>query len=288
MTMYNNPVSNVSRYESFDSSNIRYMRFATCSNYYEQQTNAILNFWSFQKWANVTGFRVMEPYASWSELGFSERILQDYNFTNALRFRDYFDLDFWTSKTNKYHRIPPMATWDTFNLHSLRRTVVVILIYDVLTIGRYVDNDINKHSDCVKEKNIFYSKHSKLFDRLEIQVVRNVCYAFNYKVHLNDITFNQFNSFLLLENNINVWFSVWRGIRFDRIPIADLKILLQAHNEEESSILAMVKPSPRILADSRKFVNTILHADFNGYTTIAFRTLGRKMQCSVKAIQERI
>ena len=38
----------------------------------------------------------------------------------------------------------------------------------------------------------------------------------------------------------------------------------------------MVKQSPRILRDSRKYVKTYLNADFNEYTAVAFRIGNRK------------
>ena len=51
------------------------------------------------------------------------------------------------------------------------------IAYDVFPVGEYVGDDINKHRDCVEQKNQFYNLHAKLFDRLQIQVVRNVCFV---------------------------------------------------------------------------------------------------------------
>ena len=252
----------------------RHTSFAICSSYWEQQTNAVLNLWSLQKWANITGFRVVEPYAHQSTLGLTNEILENHNFTSALRFRDYFDLGYWTNITNKYG-IPPMASWETFYVYSFRKIVVVIIVYEVSVIGQYEDSDINKHSDCVEEKEIFYAKHAELFDKLGLQVVRNVCYAFNFKIDFNNIELDRFNSYLLLNHDISVWFSCWRGINYDRIPISDHEIIKREYGGVEK-VLAMIKTSSRILADSRKFVNTILHNDFNGYTAVAFRTAGRR------------
>ena len=104
-------------------------RFAVCSSYWEQQTNALLNMWSFQKWANFTGFKTLEPFAGQSVLGFTDQILQDYNFTNVLRFRDYFDLDFWTNMTKENYGIPPLNEWNKFALSPLKKTVIVILVH---------------------------------------------------------------------------------------------------------------------------------------------------------------
>ena len=38
----------------------------------------------------------------------------------------------------------------------------------------------------------------------------------------------------------------------------------------------MVKASPGIMRDSRKYINTILKTDFNEYTAVAFRVGNRR------------
>ena len=251
-----------------------FVRFGICSSYWEQQTNAVLNMWSFQKWANFTGFRVLEPFAYQSTLGLTDQILYYYNFTNALHFGDYFDLDLWTKQTEEDYGIPPLDKWNTFALSPLKETVVVILVYDVFPVGEYVGNDINKHRDCIEQKNQFYNQHAKLFNRLQIEVVRNVCFVFNYKAQ-SPITLHLFNSLILPDSDVNVWFSFWRGIQFDRVAISDHHELHRGYGGEEN-ILAMVRTSPRVLKDSRKYVNTILNVDFKEYTAVAFRTGNRR------------
>ena len=252
------------------------VRFTIVYSYWEQQTNAILNMWSLQKWANFMGFKVLEPFAYQSTLAFTDEILYHYNFTNVLRFRDYFDLNFWINKTKEKYRIPPFERWDTFAVSPLKKTVVVILAYDVFPVGEYVGNDINKHPDCVKEKNTFYNQHAKLFDRLHIQVVRNVCFVFNYKAE-SPIPLHLFNSLILQDDNVNVWFSYWRGIQFDRIAISD-HYKLRRDYDGEGNILGMVRTSPRVLQDSRNYVNTILKVNFKEYTAVAYRTGNRRTE----------
>ena len=248
------------------------IRFAVAYYYYEQQTNALLNMWSMQKWAKLMGFKVLEPFAQQSTLGFSSEILKDCNFTNTLRFRDYFDFDFWTNMSKERYEIPPLEKWETFVLSPLKKTVVVILAYEVHPGGQYVDNDINKHQGCVKQREGFYNLHAKLFYKLQIQVVRNVCFAFNYK----SISLHLFNSLIFPDGIVNVWFSTWRGIQGGgRIPIYDHHEIHRGYGGL-SNILTMAKSSPRILRDSRKYVNTILNADFKEYTAVAFRTGMRK------------
>ena len=248
--------------------------FAICSNYYEQQTNAILNLWSMQMWAKVTGFRLTEPFASQSTLGLRNEILQDSNFTNVLKFSDYVDLDFWTKVTNEKYQIPPLEKWNTFVLYPSKITVVAILVHDKSPIGAFIGNGIDKHPVCAENKKSFFDRHAKLFNRLQIQVVRNVCFVFNHKEH-SSLSLHRFNSFFVLNNNVNVWFSQWRGIHFDRIPISDHKELKRTHHVEPT-VLAMAKISPRILKDSKYYINTNLKVGVNEYTAVSLRAGNRK------------
>ena len=157
---------------------LRYHNFVICSSFWEQQTNALYNMWSFQKWANITGFRTLEPLVQGSNLEFTRSILYNYNFTKSFRFGDYFDLDFWNNMTKKHHGIPPLESWSTYALSKSRQTVVVILLYHVSPQGVYIDNDIDKHPNCVGMKKKFYSRHAFFFSKLHIEAVKNVCFVF--------------------------------------------------------------------------------------------------------------
>ena len=121
---------------------VEYIPFAICSSYWEGQTNALYNMWSLQKLANISGFRVTEPFANQSKLGLTDQILNHYNFTNVLHFSDYFDLDFWTRKTEEKYKIPPLEKWNEFAFSPFKETVVVILVYEILPPGVYVNNDM--------------------------------------------------------------------------------------------------------------------------------------------------
>ena len=246
-------------------------KFAICSSYWEQQTNALYNMWSFQKWANVTGFGTLEPFVEGSNFQFTSNILLNYNFKKSLTFGDYFDLDFWNKMTMKNYGIPPLEKWNTYALSASRKTVMVILLFYTPSPGVYIGTDIAKHPKCVEMKKIFYDRHATLFSKLQIEAVRNVCFVFD--VHSN-ISLQTFNSYIILDN-ANVWFSEWQGIRHDRLPINDHRELERDYEGKEN-IQAMVKVSPRILRDSRKYVNAYLKANFNEYTTVAFRTGNRK------------
>ena len=130
------------------------MRVALCTSYWEQQTNALLNMWSFQKWANQSGnLSVVKPFAGNSVLGFPSEGIKNLDFANVLCFRDYFDLEYWTKETAKYG-IPPMVTWDTFIRYASRKVVVVILVYEVPPGGVYTNEDLKNHKGCITQLKI--------------------------------------------------------------------------------------------------------------------------------------
>ena len=253
---------------------IEYTPFAICSSYWEGQTNALFNMWSLQKFAKISGFRVTQPFVNQSTLGLTDQLLNHYNFTNVLHFSDYFDLDFWTTKTEQNYKIPPLAKWNEFAFSPFKKTVVVILVYEILPPGVYINDDINKNHGCFNEKTKFYNKHARLFDKLQIEVLRNVCFAFYPRKHYFP-SLQVFNSYFRLNNSTNVWFSDWRGIHTGRIGFSNHKELERCHEGKER-ILSMVKTSSRIIQDSRKYVNTVLNRDFNEYTAVAVRTTNRK------------
>ena len=249
-------------------SNVTHVRFAVCSSFWEQQTNSVINMWSFQKWAKLLGYKVLEPFVNQSVLGLTDRILDTCDVTNSLRFRDYFDIDLWTDMTKNKYGVPPLEQWDTFACSPFKKTVVVLLIYWTSHPGDFIDNDIDKRPECKKEKEIFYIRHAKLFDKLKLQVIRNVCLI------LGRLTLKHFDSYLFLEkDDVNVWFSDWRGIW--RIQLTDHPELGRG-SEGMNNILAMIKTSPSVLKDARNYVNTILSTNFKEYTAIAFRTAGKK------------
>ena len=123
--------------------------------------------------------------------------------------------------TKKHHEIPPLENWSTYALSKSRQTVVVILLYHISPQGVYIDNDIDKHPNCVGMKKKFYSRHAFFFSKLHIEAVKNVCFVFG--AHFT-LSLQKFNSYIILEN-ANVWFSEWRRVWRGRIPINDHKEL---------------------------------------------------------------
>ena len=242
--------------------------FVLCNSYWEQQINALINMWSLQKWAHKSGnLKVVEPFAVESVLEFPAA--KDH-LSDTLRFRDYFDLDHWTRETAKLS-IEPLVTWESFVKYANRKVIVALLGYGAKPGGIFVDDEINKCEGCKSAMDTFYSNTSSLFKSLHFEVTKTVCFAYYKKTDY--LTLQKFNSYLLSNNRATIWFGLWQGVASGRVMIRDRTLERTSNGLEK--ILAMVQPSPRIIADSRNYVKTILNADFRGYTGILVRSARR-------------
>ena len=236
-----------------DAEDLKHNQFVLCTSYWEQQTNALINMWSFQKWADKSGkLKVVEPFAVDSVLEFPSSVFYKHQFTSALRFRDYFDLDHWTKETAKLG-IEPLVTWETFLKYGNRQVVVALISYSYLPGGVYVENDIRRCHSCSAAQDAFSRATSSLFKFLHFEVIKTVCFSFHGRE--DAISLEKFNSYLMLpDSKATVWFGEWRGAArgASRIQISDQNLLRTSEGIE--NVLSMVQSSPKIIADSRNYV----------------------------------
>ena len=268
-----------------DTKELKYSqsRFVVCYSFWEQQTNAliIINMWSLQKWANKSGkLKVVKPFAVDSVLEFPSSVLQQHHFDNALHFRDYIDLDYWTKETAKLG-IEPLVTWDTFLKYANRKVVVGLLAYSYVPGGVFVEDEINRCYSCKSARDTFSRATNSLFNFLHFEVIKTVC--FSYVTRQDTLSLEKFNSYLNSDSNATIWFGVWRGIEKpgnSRIQIGDESLFRSSDSIDY--VLSMVHASPRIIADSRNYVTIILNADFREYTAINLRSVRRSVEMLLK------
>ncbi|XP_065907920.1 uncharacterized protein [Dysidea avara] len=254
------------------SSPITFRKFVICFSYWEQQTNAVLNLWSFQKWANQSGhFSVVEPFVSNSVLGFSDNQLNKHDFTTSLRFRDYFDIERWTNGTAKYS-IPPLVSWDNFIQHASKEIIVVLTAFDANPGGYYIGGNINKNYRCSSESRQHIGNINSLLSFLGLKVVKTLCYAYYKKT--NNKRLSEFNFNLELKRNATILFSFWRGIEPGRITMDEPLLWRQ----RETDVLSMLFPSPRIMYSSKNYLKSVLNVSFQEYTAIVFRSVRRQQE----------
>ena len=243
-------------------------RYTVCSSYWEQQSNAILNLFSLQRWANSLGMTVVEPFVYQSELKFPPEVLHNNTLANTLRLRDYIDLKYWDYHA-KEAGVPPLETWEDFVLYSAKKIILVILPYSGAG-GTFANNEIKNHPQCDKAMSTFFDKHGKLFHFLQFEVIRNVCISFNQYV----IPSETFNSGLQTEDNkgVTVWITEWQGVGPGRVVFTGLK-----NNKfgrvvgGEYHYLAMIKPSSRLVSDSRKYIHQVLGVKLHQFDAVVAR-----------------
>ena len=251
-----------------DVENLKYShnRYVLAYSYWEQQTNALINMWTLQKWADKSGARlkVVEPFAANSVLEFPHDVLYKHRFTNALRFRDYFDLGYWTTTTGELG-IEPLVSWDTFVKYANRNVILAIPSYGAHPPGVHVDSEIDKIERCRFDRDKITHNIESLLKILHFEIIKVVCFAISSGYVY---TFNQFNSFLIPNSNATIWFGYWEGI--GRVPINDATL---QRDYGKAHVFSMIHPSPQLMIASRKYAKTVLKADFRKYTAIAFRTV---------------
>ncbi|XP_065907243.1 uncharacterized protein [Dysidea avara] len=257
----------------------RFCRYALCSSYWEQQTNAILNMFCFQRWASSVGLTVVEPFVHMSELKFSHELLHgDGTMSGALRLHDYIDIDYWNKRAKKSD-VPPLESWKNFTQFSTKKIIVAIISYNVGTGGTFVGEEINYHPPCLKQKTLFFSDHSKLFNKLQFEVIRIVCVSFSDYYIISPENFTDSFEIDNEQQDVTLWLSEWQGVENGRVAFTGL-----GDNEfgrlnvdgGAGRLLSMIHPSQRLISDSRQYVKQIIGCDFDQYIAVVFRAKPRE------------
>ena len=246
----------------------KYHRYAISSSYWEQQTNGAINMFCMQRWANSVGLTVVEPFVSQSELKFPLQVLHNNTLIDALRLSDYIDIDYWNTRTNEWG-VPPLETWENFVLHSTKNIVVVIMSHFGAG-GTYTNDEIKSHPNCNKWLSVFFHEHNKLFDSLQFQAVRNVCFSFYNHV----MSVETFNAGLQIEHekDVTVWFTEWRGVENGRISFTGLGDNKFGRTQgTEYRLLSMIHSSGRLLKDSQTYIRQVLGVEFDQYDAVVIR-----------------
>ena len=88
---------------------------------YEEQTNGARNLWQLQMWAKMLKMRIIEPFAVNSMFGVIGVLP---NYTQALRFIDYYDIDKWNKKAH-YHGGSSLVQWEEFLSNCSHKVIVL-------------------------------------------------------------------------------------------------------------------------------------------------------------------
>ena len=89
----------------------------------EEQTNGAKNLWQLQIWANLVKMHVVEPFAQ--DSAFKVNGIAP-NFSEALRFGDYFDLEKWNTMVVKTQG-SPLVKWEEFITKAPRDAILLYM-----------------------------------------------------------------------------------------------------------------------------------------------------------------
>ena len=111
---------------------------------YEEQTNGARNLWQLQMWAKTLKMRVAEPFAVDSMFGVIGALP---NFSQTLRFSDYYDIDKWNKMVNVYGG-SSLVQWEEFLSNSPRKVIVFYTLLREVTgpiVVTYGEDDVQKY-----------------------------------------------------------------------------------------------------------------------------------------------
>ena len=111
---------------------------------FEEQTNGARNMWQLQMWAKTLNMRVTEPFAVNSMFGMIGALP---NYTQTLRFGDYYDIDKWNKMAHHYGG-SSLVRWEEFLSHCSRKVIVLYtLLKDVKEpiVVTYGEDDVEKY-----------------------------------------------------------------------------------------------------------------------------------------------
>ena len=231
---------------------------------YEEQTNGAKNLWQLQVFAKYMRMQVVEPFAKdslFTMAGIAP------NFSQALRFSDYFDKDRWNEMVVK-NGGNPIVEWDQFISKAPRKAII---------LHTMKNKDVNKpltvtYDDitmCGTKREIASS--DMLWIKENFDIIQTVCYLCATNLQ-HPLSIKNFTSILLSNhkiklNQITLIIAGWLGIRTERIHLLPItafsKVLVQKS-------LMTFPPSKRVMAAYKAYVQRYIGD--HKYVGIIFRT----------------
>ncbi|XP_065894924.1 uncharacterized protein [Dysidea avara] len=243
--------------------------FVLCVSVIEQQVGAAMNILTLSKWAKHVGILPVEPFVKNSLIRWPSNWSQS-EISTELRFRDYFNLDYWNSMCPQFNAAP-LVPFETF---LSRKTNLTIIVF-VGVIGHcspqdvFVDDEINSNP-CRNRFRNFEKQHDYNINQvLQTKIVRRVCIPMcRRQFHIDTISNYIYGSFKPEETTVLV--TQWFGID-DKNRLG----IVEPEYWRTTKTVEMLHRSNRVKKDSRKYVKKYLDSDFGEYVAISFRSVKR-------------
>ena len=242
---------------------------------YEEQTNGARNLWQLQVWAKTLKMRVIEPFAVNSMFGVIGALP---NYTQALRFSDYYDIDKWNKKAH-YHGGSSLVQWEEFLSNGSRK---VIVLYTLLrqtaakpVVVTYGKDDVKKYKpgkyEEIATKDMQWLNQNFNIVRV-VNFIRNVRKGYPMSLEeLNSYVFGDYSPTevtLVIVNWFGMGTTVWRIQLKKSINSSFLNsVNVDFHHSQHSPELS---PSMRVLRAYKNYVSQYIGN--HKYIGIIFRT----------------
>ena len=233
--------------------------FVVAGDFWEQFSSASRNLQNLQCWAGKVGAKVVEPYSVSSMLRTTIGPQQ-----SKLKFSDLIDLEYWNQESVRM-RNAEVVSYETF-LKEATKDVIVVQLKFVKSKTRTLQAEVKQKPDKFQPREIRYkngcSKHSKwpnndLISQAGFNIVRKVCFNFEYG---DKLTIDEFNEAIYnthSPNSTTVYFEQWRGLAaFGRINVVNSGC-------SNTGIQEHMPPSPRLLKHVDRYITKYLtNSDF--------------------------
>ena len=227
---------------------------------YEEQTNGAKNLWQLQVFAKQVGMQVVEPFAK--ESLFTMAGIAP-NFSQALRFGDYVDIDEWNFLVTRDGG-SPLVLWEEF-ITKAPRKAIILFTAKYQTIQDHLTTTYDK--SCNAERKIAPSDIHWINENFN--VIKTVCYlCATYKPHA--LSIKQFMSLVLNDSSlqpsdVSVILVHWIGIRETRVHLLPINIFSTPLHRRFT-----FPPSKRVMAAYEAYVQHYIGD--HKYVGIIFRT----------------
>ena len=192
---------------------------------YEEQTNGANNLWQLQLWAKQVGMHVVEPFAKDSVFEMNTIIP---NFSQALRFGDYYDKEEWNRKVMKADG-NPLVKWEEF-IGNYHRDAIILHTVKRANVNPPLTIAYDENTTVCKDRQI--APGDMLWIKENFNVVKKICYLCDTKLP-HALTLENFNLIIFYDNGLKpnqVTLIVvnWLGMRKTRIHLNPLTLFASA------------------------------------------------------------
>jgi len=213
----------------------------------EQQVGAAMNMLTLSKWAKYVGISPVEPFVIDSLFNWPPRWSES-ELSTTLRFRDYFNLDYWNNMCSKFNAAP-LVSWETFLSRKTNNTIIVCFA----VTGNcgpeevFVDDEIS--GPCLTRLRTFEKANDyNIKQVLQTNIVRRLCIPMCKKIFDIDTFSNYvYGSFKPEETTVLV--TKWFGIEHKR-----RLGIVETEYARTSKTVEMLQRSDRVIQDSRNYV----------------------------------